>query len=188
MLFDDNSFHSEIRWVVERSRNNLIDSRFDHRDEIAPFLKSHFHDVNEVKKRNWVDWTLIYISLNFSWIFLTLSIDWHWLVFLFIILIEILIFYCCAFLKFSEIRVHASLFLIFKMLFFIICRRRIAAILSSISIISYDLDLLIMCRITWITSIDLIRDRKNIFLELSVCRSLLQRRFFNLADVLRERW
>ena len=35
-------------------------------------------------------------------------------------LIEILIFCCCAFLKLFEIRVHASLFLIFKM-FFLYC-------------------------------------------------------------------
>ena len=50
MSFDDDSFHSEARRVVGKGRNNLIDSRFDHRDEIAPFLKSHFHDVNEIKK------------------------------------------------------------------------------------------------------------------------------------------
>ena len=51
MSFDDDSFRSETRQVVERSRNNLIDSHFDHRDEIASFLKSHFHDVNEIEKR-----------------------------------------------------------------------------------------------------------------------------------------
>ena len=51
MLFDDDSFHSEARRVVERNRNNLIDSRSDHRDEIASFLKSHFHDVDEIKKK-----------------------------------------------------------------------------------------------------------------------------------------
>ena len=50
MSFDDGSFHSEARRAVERNRDNLIDSRPDHRDEIAPFLRSHFHDVNEVKK------------------------------------------------------------------------------------------------------------------------------------------
>ena len=50
MSFDDDSFHSEARRVVERNRNNLIDFRSGHRDEIAPFLKSHFHDVNEIKK------------------------------------------------------------------------------------------------------------------------------------------
>ena len=51
MLFDDDSFHSEARRAVERDQNNLIDSRSDHRDEIASFLKLHFHDVNEVKKK-----------------------------------------------------------------------------------------------------------------------------------------
>ena len=50
MLFDDNSFYFEARRVVERNRNNLIDFRFNHRDGIASFLKSHFHDVNEIKK------------------------------------------------------------------------------------------------------------------------------------------
>ena len=51
MLFNDNSFHFETRRAVEKDRNNLIDSRFDHRDEIASFLKSLFHDVNKVKKK-----------------------------------------------------------------------------------------------------------------------------------------
>ena len=51
MLFDDDSFHSKARRIVERNRNNLIDSRSDHRDEIASFLRSHFHDVNEIKKK-----------------------------------------------------------------------------------------------------------------------------------------
>ena len=50
MSFDNDSFHSETRRVVERNRNNLINSCFDHRDKIALFLKSHFHDVNEAKK------------------------------------------------------------------------------------------------------------------------------------------
>ena len=50
MSFDDDLFHSEVRRVVERNRNNLINSRFNHRDEIASFLKSHFHDANEVEK------------------------------------------------------------------------------------------------------------------------------------------
>ena len=50
MSFDDDSFHSEARRIVEKDRSNLIDSRLDHRDEIASFLKSHFHDVNEIKK------------------------------------------------------------------------------------------------------------------------------------------
>ena len=48
MSFDDDSFHYEVRRIVERDRNNLIDFRLDHRDEIALFLKSHFHDVNEI--------------------------------------------------------------------------------------------------------------------------------------------
>ena len=51
MSFDDDSFHSEAQRVVEKDRNNLIDSRSDHRDEIASFLKSHFHDVNKIKKK-----------------------------------------------------------------------------------------------------------------------------------------
>ena len=50
MSFDDDSFHSKARRVVERDRNNLIDSRSSHRDEIAPFLRSHFHDVDGIKK------------------------------------------------------------------------------------------------------------------------------------------
>ena len=50
MSFDDDSFHFKIRRVVERDRDNLIDSRSDHRDEIASFLKSHFHHVNEIKE------------------------------------------------------------------------------------------------------------------------------------------
>ena len=52
MSFDDDSFYFKTRRVVEKSRNNLIDSRSDHRDEIASFLKSHFHDVNEIEKRS----------------------------------------------------------------------------------------------------------------------------------------
>ena len=51
MSFDDDSSHFEIRRIVEKNRNNLADFRFDHRDEIASFLKSHFHDVNEIKKK-----------------------------------------------------------------------------------------------------------------------------------------
>ena len=50
MLFDDDSFHSKARRAVERGRDNLADSRPHHRDKIAPFLKSHFHDVDGVKK------------------------------------------------------------------------------------------------------------------------------------------
>ena len=51
MSFDDDSFYSEVRRVVERDRSNLIDFRSDHCDKIASFLKSHFHDVNEIKKK-----------------------------------------------------------------------------------------------------------------------------------------
>ena len=51
MSFDDDSFHFEARRVVERNRNNLIDSRSDHHDKIALFLKLHFYDVNEIKKK-----------------------------------------------------------------------------------------------------------------------------------------
>ena len=70
--------------------------------------------------KNEIHWTLIRVLLSFSWIFLILSIDWHWFVFLFITLTETLIFCCCAFLKSFKIRVHASLFLIFKV-FFLYC-------------------------------------------------------------------
>ena len=48
MSFDDDSFHFKTRRIVERNRNNLINFRSDHHDEIASFLKSHFHDVNEI--------------------------------------------------------------------------------------------------------------------------------------------
>ena len=51
MSFDDDSFHFEVRRVVGRGRDNLIDSCSNHRDEIASFLRSHFHDVDEVKKK-----------------------------------------------------------------------------------------------------------------------------------------
>ena len=52
MSFDDDSSHSEARRVVERDRNSLADSRSNHHDEIAPFLRSHFHDVDGVKKES----------------------------------------------------------------------------------------------------------------------------------------
>ena len=52
MSFDDNSSRFEVRQIVEKDRNNLIDSRFDHRNEIASFLKSHFYDVNEIEKQS----------------------------------------------------------------------------------------------------------------------------------------
>ena len=51
MSFDDDSFHFESQQIVEKNRNNLINFRFDHRDEIASFLKSHFYDINEIKKK-----------------------------------------------------------------------------------------------------------------------------------------
>ena len=50
MLFNNDSFHSEARRVVEKDRNNLIDFRFNHHDEIALFLKSHVHNINKIKK------------------------------------------------------------------------------------------------------------------------------------------
>ena len=50
MSFNDDSFYFKTRRAVKKDRNNLIDSRFNHRDKIASFLKLHFHDVNEIKK------------------------------------------------------------------------------------------------------------------------------------------
>ena len=51
MSFDDNSFYFKTQQVVEKDQNNLIDSRFNYRDEIASFLKSHFYDINKIKKK-----------------------------------------------------------------------------------------------------------------------------------------
>ena len=51
MSFDDDLFHFKIRRAVEKDRNNLINSRSDYRDEIASFLKLHFHDINEIKRK-----------------------------------------------------------------------------------------------------------------------------------------
>ena len=51
MLFNDDSFYSKTRRAVEKDRNNLIDFHFDHHDEIASFLKSHFHNVNKIKNK-----------------------------------------------------------------------------------------------------------------------------------------
>ena len=68
MSFDNDSFYFEARRVVERGRNNLIDSCSNHRDGIASFLKSHFHDVDEIKKKlNWlnIDSCFIEFFLNF---------------------------------------------------------------------------------------------------------------------------
>ena len=50
ILFNDDLFHFEARRIVEKDRNNLIDSRSDYRNEIALFLRLHFYDVNEIKK------------------------------------------------------------------------------------------------------------------------------------------
>ena len=78
ILFDDDLSHFKIWWVVEKDRNNLINSRFDHRDEIASFLKSHFHDVNEIKKKlNWLNINSCFIKFflnlfnSFNWLTLT---------------------------------------------------------------------------------------------------------------------
>ena len=67
MSFDNNSFYSEVRRIVKKDRNNLIDFRFDRRDEIASFLKSHFHNVNEIEKRNSLNTDSYFIKflLNF---------------------------------------------------------------------------------------------------------------------------
>ena len=50
MSFDDNLFHFKVQRIVKRNRNNLIDFRSDHCDEIASFLRLHFYNVNEIKK------------------------------------------------------------------------------------------------------------------------------------------
>ena len=67
MLFNDDSFHSEARRIVEKDWNNLIDFRFNHRDEIASFLKSHFYNADEFEKRNSlnIDSYFIEFFLNF---------------------------------------------------------------------------------------------------------------------------
>ena len=86
--FNDDSFHSKVWRVVEKSRDNLIDFRSNHRDEIASFLKSHFHDVNKItKKLNWlnIDSCFIKFFLNFfnffNWLTLTRVLihyfDWN---------------------------------------------------------------------------------------------------------------
>ena len=75
MLSDDDSFHSEARRAVKRNRDNLIDSRFDYRDEIASFLKSHFYNVNKIKKKlNWLN-----IDLCFTEFFLNFFNFFNWL-------------------------------------------------------------------------------------------------------------
>ena len=49
MSFKDDSSHFETQRIVEKNQNNLIDSCFNHLDEIAPFLKLHFYNINEVE-------------------------------------------------------------------------------------------------------------------------------------------
>ena len=77
MSFDDDSSHFETRRAVERNQNNLIDFRSDHRDEIASFLKSHFHDADEFKKRSSLNTDscsiefLLNLSCFFNWLTLT---------------------------------------------------------------------------------------------------------------------
>ena len=74
MSFDDDSFRFEARRVVKRNRSNLINFRFDHRDEIASFLRSHFHDVNEIEKRGSLNINLCFIEFllnllnSFNWL------------------------------------------------------------------------------------------------------------------------
>ena len=75
MSFDDDSSRSEARRVVERNRDNLIDSRSSHRDEIASFLRLHFHDVNEIKKKlSWLN-----IDSCFTEFFLNFFNSFNWL-------------------------------------------------------------------------------------------------------------
>ena len=71
MSFDDDLFRSEVRRIVEKDRNNLINFRFDHRDEIASFLRLHFYDVNEIEKQNSlnIDSCFIEFFLNFFYFF-----------------------------------------------------------------------------------------------------------------------
>ena len=83
MSFDNDSFHFEIRRVVERNWNNLINFRFNHHDEIASFLRSHFHDADKVEKRNSLN-----IDSYFIEFFLNFSCPFNWLT-----LIRILIYY-----------------------------------------------------------------------------------------------
>ena len=74
MSFDDDSSHSEARRAVGKDQNNLADSRFDHRDEIASFLRSHFHDANEIEKRGSLNIDscstefLLNLSCSFNWL------------------------------------------------------------------------------------------------------------------------
>ena len=81
--FDDDLFYFEIRRAVERNRNNLIDFRSDHRDEIASFLKSHFHVADEIEKRSSLN-----IDLYFIEFFLNFFCSFNWLT-----LIRVLVYY-----------------------------------------------------------------------------------------------
>ena len=107
MLFDDDSFRFEARRIVEKNRNNLIDSRPDHRDEIAPFLKSHFHDVDEIKK-----WSSLNINPCSTEFLLNLFNFFNWLT-----LIRVLVHYfdwsfslllLCSSKTFWNSRLHVS--------------------------------------------------------------------------------
>ena len=88
MSFDDDSFYFKARRAVEKNRNNLINSRSNHHDEIASFLKSHFHNVNEIKKKlNWLNTDSCFIEFflnffnSFNWLTLTRVLvhyfDWN---------------------------------------------------------------------------------------------------------------
>ena len=93
-----------------------------------------------------------------------------------LILIRVLVryFHCCAFLESFEICAHAFFILISECLFITIRRCWTVSILLQASVNLHDLSLLIICRMTWFISIDLIRDTKNTFLELFIYRSLSQ--------------
>ena len=77
MLFDDDSFCSETRRIVKKNWSNLINSYSDYRDEIASFLKLHFHDVNEIEKRSSLNINSCFIEFllnffnSFNWLTLT---------------------------------------------------------------------------------------------------------------------
>ena len=117
MLFNDDLFHSETRRVVERNWNNLIDFRSNHRDEIASFLRSHFYDVNEIKKKlNWLN-----IDSCFIEFFLNLSNSFNWLT-----LIRVFVHYfdwdfnlllLCSFKVFWNSRSRVSVFDLQNVLF-----------------------------------------------------------------------
>ena len=66
MSFDDDLFYFKARQIVERNWNNLINFCFDHRNELALFLKLHFHNINEIKEKI----KLIEHWFVFHWIFL----------------------------------------------------------------------------------------------------------------------